>query len=208
MRCQKCSFISFDHLAECKKCGVSLVAVRDAMGFYDFKPSIPFVLGPLLKNQESRGLDMEGTTETGSPMFPEDLQLDEMGEASLDFDTMDEELTIELTDDELTNLMDDTGAEQKPQATVSPEAIEDTVTAPLDDLDEDEIQIGDDFEIELKDEEPTQQTVTMSAGEKTKAERTTMVADESEEDELVLDLEQNDLESFLKELDGKTPEKK
>jgi hypothetical protein len=50
MRCHKCGYISFDHLSECKKCGVDLTGTRDKLGMAPVKPSEPFLLGGLLKD--------------------------------------------------------------------------------------------------------------------------------------------------------------
>ena len=50
MRCHKCGYISFDHLSECKKCGVDLTGTRDKLGMAPGHPSEPFLLGGLLKD--------------------------------------------------------------------------------------------------------------------------------------------------------------
>lgn len=51
MKCHKCGYTSFDYLSECKKCGVDLTSVRDGLGFWAVKPTVPFFLGLLLKDQ-------------------------------------------------------------------------------------------------------------------------------------------------------------
>lgn len=50
MKCNKCGYVSFDYLSECKKCGVSLDATREGLGFGTAKPNMPSFLGPLLKD--------------------------------------------------------------------------------------------------------------------------------------------------------------
>jgi len=48
MKCQKCGFVSFDHLSKCTKCRADLTAVRQGLGFSAFKSEPPFLLGTLL----------------------------------------------------------------------------------------------------------------------------------------------------------------
>jgi hypothetical protein len=50
MRCQKCGFVSFDYLSQCKKCGADLTAVRELLGFSALKSEVPFLLAALLRN--------------------------------------------------------------------------------------------------------------------------------------------------------------
>jgi hypothetical protein len=50
MKCQKCGFVSFDYLSQCKKCGTDLTAVREQLGFSALKSETPFLLGSLLKD--------------------------------------------------------------------------------------------------------------------------------------------------------------
>ncbi|GKT08155.1 hypothetical protein [Desulforhabdus sp. TSK] len=52
MKCNKCGFISFDYLAECRKCGSDLTVVRDSLGLCPVRPNVPFLLGPLLKGYD------------------------------------------------------------------------------------------------------------------------------------------------------------
>jgi hypothetical protein len=52
MKCNKCGFVSFDYLAECKKCGNDLTVVRDSLGLCPVRPNVPFLLGPLLKGYD------------------------------------------------------------------------------------------------------------------------------------------------------------
>ncbi|NLI83090.1 MAG: hypothetical protein GX443_15610 [Deltaproteobacteria bacterium] len=50
MKCHACGFIGFDHLSQCSKCGTDLSAVRDKLGFTAAKPSVPCFLAALLSN--------------------------------------------------------------------------------------------------------------------------------------------------------------
>jgi len=75
MRCQKCGYISFDHLSECKSCGVDLKAVRDELGYFPVEPSMLPVLESLLKGQDDTFLEAGAKTqsrqshESSSPDF-------------------------------------------------------------------------------------------------------------------------------------------
>jgi len=55
MKCQKCGFVSFDHLSECTKCGSDLRAVREGLGFSALKSEVPSLLGALLGQGRSDG---------------------------------------------------------------------------------------------------------------------------------------------------------
>lgn len=48
MRCQKCGYVSFDHLLACKKCGNDATAAREMLGLVAGKPTMPFFLGALI----------------------------------------------------------------------------------------------------------------------------------------------------------------
>ena len=48
MRCPKCGYNSFDHLAQCKKCGIDLTRTRQELGMLHVEPTNPFFLGALL----------------------------------------------------------------------------------------------------------------------------------------------------------------
>lgn len=48
MKCHKCGFVSFDHLSDCRKCGVNLEGSRTLLGMLDFKPTMPFFLGAMI----------------------------------------------------------------------------------------------------------------------------------------------------------------
>ncbi len=60
MKCNKCGFISFDYLVECRKCGSDLTVVRDSLGFCQVRPNVPFLLGPLLKGYDPTQGEHEG----------------------------------------------------------------------------------------------------------------------------------------------------
>lgn len=44
MKCDKCGFVSFDHLAQCRRCGADLEGVRERLGFSPVKAEVPFLL--------------------------------------------------------------------------------------------------------------------------------------------------------------------
>ena len=89
MRCHKCGYISFDHLSECKKCGVDLVATRDKLGLAFMKPSEPFLLGSLIKDNRSDART-ELLTPSGSPRFETQMTDIELApDTSLDLEFAD-----------------------------------------------------------------------------------------------------------------------
>ena len=90
MRCNKCGYISFDHLSECGKCGANLVAVRDALGMRPEEPSSPFYLKSLLSVPEPSTQNLppvKGSSKADDTSLPEidfgddlDIELD-LGDA-------------------------------------------------------------------------------------------------------------------------------
>jgi hypothetical protein len=75
MKCQKCGFVSFDYLSQCKKCGANLSAVRELLGFSAVKSEVPCLLGALLRNGE-RG----GTGKGGGGVEADDINLNSIPE--------------------------------------------------------------------------------------------------------------------------------
>lgn len=79
MKCQVCGFVSFDNLAECRKCGADLTESRERLGFSTLKSQVPFLLGALLKGEGKRdnpkdpfgtGIDSK-STESATGFNPE-----------------------------------------------------------------------------------------------------------------------------------------
>jgi hypothetical protein len=87
MRCHKCGYISFDHLSECKKCGVDLTGTRDRLGMAPVKPSEPFLLGGLLKDYK-KDLRTESVAPVGAAqmgMESGDIEFDSETSFDLEF---------------------------------------------------------------------------------------------------------------------------
>ena len=82
MKCNKCGFISFDYLSECRKCGTSLSGCRDALGFSAARSNVPFFLGSLLKDYvkpsaaDEQNLTAADSTSSFDFGFGEELGLD------------------------------------------------------------------------------------------------------------------------------------
>lgn len=66
MKCHKCGFVSFDHLSDCRKCGVSLEGARTLLGLLDFKPTTPFFLGAMI-GSKTGGANGNGSTAHSTP---------------------------------------------------------------------------------------------------------------------------------------------
>lgn len=60
MKCVKCGYISFDHLAVCKKCGVNLNQARSGLGFADSKPEPPSYLRAMVDEGGPAGAEAAG----------------------------------------------------------------------------------------------------------------------------------------------------
>ena len=59
MKCDKCGFVSFDYLSECRRCSADLTGTREQLGFSTLKSEVPFLLGALLRGGGQR----DGPTE-------------------------------------------------------------------------------------------------------------------------------------------------
>lgn len=95
MKCQKCGYISFDHLVACKKCGTDASMARDALGLVAGRPTMPFFLGALISGSESTPVT---AAPAPAPMETAHEDVDSLF-AEIDFgsDDLDFELTEEAT---------------------------------------------------------------------------------------------------------------
>jgi hypothetical protein len=71
MKCTDCSFINFDHLSKCRKCGGDLSAVRKELGLTDFRPNPPFLLKSLLEESEQPAAEISPGVKISAPGFPD-----------------------------------------------------------------------------------------------------------------------------------------
>lgn len=70
MKCEKCGFVSFDYLSECRRCGADLMATRERLGFSALKSEVPFLLGTLLKGGGTPEVPPVGVGgESGAPTW-------------------------------------------------------------------------------------------------------------------------------------------
>jgi hypothetical protein len=70
MKCQKCGYVSFDHLSQCKKCGGDLTAARGLLGFSAVKSEVPSLLGALLR-EGGKGDGTQGKAVAEAPGITE-----------------------------------------------------------------------------------------------------------------------------------------
>lgn len=68
MRCPKCHFVSFDHLAQCKKCGTDLSTERERLNLLNFEPAMPHFFG--LLDQADLHLEAPAQPLAPSPSAP------------------------------------------------------------------------------------------------------------------------------------------
>lgn len=135
MKCTKCNFVSFDYLSECKKCGTPLSVTRDGLGFSSVKPAVNFFLGPLVKDYDPQMQAAVTATSAGQGVAEASLPSLDIGEIEMagfasetgdfapDFEPAgpaagaverDDLNLLEISDDELELMMDDSSAEGKP----------------------------------------------------------------------------------------------
>lgn len=80
MKCHACGFIGFDHLSQCSKCGSDLTSVRDKFGFVKAKSAAPLFLGALLKDRPESNVTSTTESQNIEPAVSAILQI-ESGEA-------------------------------------------------------------------------------------------------------------------------------
>jgi hypothetical protein len=117
MKCQKCGFVSFDYLSECRACGADLNTVRQRLGFSALKSEVPFLLGTLLKgggksesrqewgDEEAGDFDLGTSSGLGSGHLPSLQPIPEkprpVSTDALELvDRAEDELLIELSEDD------------------------------------------------------------------------------------------------------------
>lgn len=76
MKCHKCNHISFDHLSQCRKCGVDLSETRTSLGFTTLSPQVPFLLGLLVGKGEQA--QAEGGDESAAKDGQDDFAVIDM----------------------------------------------------------------------------------------------------------------------------------
>ncbi|MHC1745176.1 MAG: hypothetical protein AB9873_19395 [Syntrophobacteraceae bacterium] len=95
MRCQKCGYVSFDHLLACKKCGNDATAARDALGLMAGKPATPFFLGALI----SGGDTAPAAAVTAPPPAPKETAHEDMDSLFAEIDFGADDLEFDLTEE-------------------------------------------------------------------------------------------------------------
>ncbi|MDY0042138.1 MAG: hypothetical protein RBS57_17640 [Desulforhabdus sp.] len=193
MRCPKCGFNSFDYLSECGKCAADLSKTRQELGFADAKPTMPFLLGVLLKEQKA-----------AEPEAAQDAGHDALGELEQAGFGLKEDLALSPgeeksgTDDAQINSFD--WAQPLPVKPVKPSlqpAADDDISFDLS---------GEQADWSFLDEE-VNESLRGPAGQSKVAEKTATVAHPEKkagkpaDQELVIELSEEDLEGFLLELE-------
>lgn len=116
MKCNKCGFVSFDYLSQCRKCGTDLTAMRELLGFSALKSEVPSLLGTLLSDRGKAG----GL----KPVTPSELDLSKVGDVP-------EIPDLELSLDELPDLSD---SDLQPDQSKKEEPVLQLSDADLEDL--------------------------------------------------------------------------
>jgi len=132
MKCPKCSYITFDYLDNCPRCGKDLTAEKSRLNISSFKPNPPFFLGSLtgdlsdssvgipipessIENEEEMKLKDEDVYDDGSELDinMEEKFVSESGESDLEkeLDLSDIDLPEDDKDLELEFITDSGGPE-------------------------------------------------------------------------------------------------
>jgi len=208
MRCPKCGYISFDHLANCKNCSRDMSDVRETLNLPDFEPQVPFLLSSLVGEMQGGGagyqhelsLTQETELELGGLEMPETEEMEETVEMKRMRATIDTEPSneLKLSEIELDNLetMEVSDTADTDTAETAELKLSDLAKASSEGAapaEEDEEFLGLEFEMD--------ETL---AADLDRFEET--LAAESDElaavDGLELDLDEHDLSELAKELEG------
>jgi hypothetical protein len=204
MRCPKCGYTSFDHLASCKKCDKDLSESREMLNLLDFEPQVPFLLGSLVGEMQGGGsgyqhklsLTQETELELGGLDVPETEDLEETVEMSSMRETMDvkssEDLNLSEIGLDTLEGMEETEVVDKDTAEIEMSDPEKPRAEGGTPEEEDEEFLGLEFEMEETlgvDFDPF--------GEDADSES----AESLGEDNLELDLDDHDLSQLAKELE-------
>jgi hypothetical protein len=204
MRCPKCGYISFDHLANCNKCSRDLSDSRETLNLPDFEPQVPFLLGSLVGEMQGGGaayqqelsLTQETELELGGLEAPELEEMEETVEMESMRETLDTESSEELKlseidlDDLDTLEASETAAPGAGQAQMS--ELTELSAEGATSAEEDEELLGLDFDIDDASADDIDAFEETLAGEP--AETPSM-------DSLELDLNDDDLSELAKTLE-------
>ena len=135
MRCQKCGYVSFDHLLACKKCGNDATATREALGLVAGKPTMPFFLGALIGGGDSA----PAAAVTAPPAPQREAAHEDMDSLFAEIDFGADDLEFELTEE--TSPMS--------RATAAATSASQTAGSDLEELDDIELVIGAALDEEL-----------------------------------------------------------
>lgn len=100
MKCPKCGFVGFDHVATCAKCGKELDAARRELNLFDFAPAVPaFVLDAILALSQKAVGTTAAAAAAGAQEPAGSLDLLDEIDLKVDLEEKPEEITLELFDE-------------------------------------------------------------------------------------------------------------
>ncbi len=202
MRCPKCGYISFDHLANCRKCSRDLGDAREALNLTDFEPQVPFLLGSLVGEMQGGGaayqqelsltqeteLEFDGLDMPETEAMEETVDMESMRE-TLDSDSSEEMKLSEIELDSLETLEAsdglDVGATEELQLSDFAEPSSEDVSS----AEEDDEFLGLEFELD--------ETIVDDLG----TIEEDVAAEPPADEVLELDLNEHDLSELAKELE-------
>lgn len=197
MKCEKCGYVSFDYLSECKKCGIDLSALRDGMGFPAVKPQPPSFLESILKDRSGGTREpKQEAVSFESTLPPLDLD-DEPADAMIPLQTeSSEEILLEDTEikfDESKIMIDKDLPSSGRNAAFSVQQAEPA-------LEQEPLEL--DIDLLLEEDDPAQSSGTVitstSASEPARDASGLQNADE----DLVIEISEDELQNLLSDLEA------
>ncbi len=230
MKCIKCSYVSFDHLSECKKCQTSLAAAREDLGFSSVKPAVPSLLGSLLRDFQAQRTKPSDASENFAAfsLKPEAgdalnevfrIEHDDVAGVVADAGDTEEDFSLlDISDEELELLIESPGDSPKEKTrstgqTVSPsqsiampvlaeESPDDALTLSFDDFDETENETTTlDLSADTLGEPAWLQNEPPLTLEFEHAEEHPARRPEESGNDFIIDLSETDLDTLLKRLE-------
>lgn len=209
MRCEKCGYVSFDHLSECKNCHASMTAARAGFRFSTVRPSVPSLLGSLLN-------ETPPTAKAPSPAadietyHSFELQGEIPGALGEEFmiesgtcDTEEDFSLLDISDEELELLIEQDSLESNDKQDIQSASsgiamVQEVDTSSDGDL---ELSLDDFFEMENETLADNQQGLTAASRGGPPTPPAEAARSNDSMDDFVIDLSESDLDDILKRLE-------
>jgi hypothetical protein len=209
MRCEKCGYVSFDHLSECKNCQASMAAAREGFRFATVRASVPSLLGSLLNETPpaAKAPSPAADTETYHSFEYQGEIPGALGEEftieSGTCDTEEDFSLLDISDEELELLIEQDSLESNDQQEIQSDSggiamVQEVDTSSNGEL---ELSLDDFFEMENETKADNQPGLTAASPGVPAMPPAEAAQSNDSTDDFVIDLSESDLDDLLKRLE-------